>query len=303
MRSLRIAGRALTGADLCIITGVIAERPDWSRWALSRELAERFGWRSATGQLKDMACRELLVKLAAEGLAAVPPPKRVSPSPRRLRPPAVVAHDQTPVVAVLSTVQPVSVSLVVRGSAEDGLLRHLLATHHYLGLDRPTGATVRYLLRAVDGRLLGGALWGSPAWKTAARDRWIGWDAAGRERGLQQVVNNTRYLILPWVRVPHLASHALALMQRRLPGDWWATYGQEVVLAETFVDRSRYAGTCYLAAGWACVGETVGRSRDDRLGRPSVPRKALFMKPLVRDWRRRLGVAEVGCPPAAEVRS
>jgi hypothetical protein len=149
---------------------------------------------------------------------------------------------------------------------------------------------VRYLVQAADGRLLGCALWGSPAWKTAVRDRWIGWDAAQREARLQGVVDNTRYLILPWVRVPHLASHVLGLLVRRLPADWLAAYGQPVVLAETFVDRSRYAGTCYQAAGWELIGETVGRSRDDRSGKGQVPRKTVWMKPLVPDWRRRLGV-------------
>lgn len=288
MTQLRIAGRPLSASDLSFIRAVIAERDDWSRWALSRELAGRMGWYSPTGQLKDMACRELLVKLARDGLVAVPAPRRLTPSPRRLRPPAAVAHDQTPVEGVLARVQPIVVEVVSRGSAADGLLRHLLASYHYLGLDRPTGATVRYLLRGADGRLLGGALWSSPAWKTAARDGWIGWDADRRALGLQSLVNNTRYLILPWVRVPHLASHVLALMQRRVVGDWQAAYGREVVLAETFVDRSRYAGTCYLAAGWQCLGETKGRTRDDRRNQIAVARKTVFVKPLCRDWHQRL---------------
>lgn len=293
MQHLSIAGRPLTSADLSFIAGVISERPDWSRWKLSRELAERLDWRSASGQLKDMACRELLVKLARDGLVAVPPPRRVTPSPQRLKAPAVVSYECEPVECSLSAVQPVSLQLVERKTSEADLVRRLLMDHHYLGLDRTTGATVRYLVRSGDGRLLGCALWSSAAWKTAARDAWIGWSTAQRVELLAQVVDNTRYLILPWVRVPHLASHVLGLMTRRIVVDWQKHYGTTVVVAETFVDTSRYAGTCYRAAGWEVVGETVGRSRDDRFNRLQVPRKAILMKPLVRDWRRRLGLEGV----------
>lgn len=290
MHHLRIAGRPLAESDLNFIARVIAERPDWSRWALSRELAHRLDWRSPTGQLKDMACRELLVKLARDGLVAVPAPKRATPSPRRLRRPEPVPHDRTAVECSLAAVQPVSVGVVERGTPEAELIRHLLVEYHYLGLDRTTGATVRYLVRAQDGRLLGCALWSSAAWKTAARDRWIGWTQAQRAVLLGQVVDNTRYLILPWVRVPHLASHVLGMMTRRIVTDWQRCYGTSVVLAETFVDVSRYAGTCYRAAGWELVGETVGRSRDDRWNHLQVPRKAILLKPLVPQWRRRMGL-------------
>jgi hypothetical protein len=292
MRQLSIAGRPLTAADLSFIASVIAERPDWSRWALSRELAQRLDWRSPTGQLKDMACRELLVKLARDGLVAVPPPKRPTPSPRCVRAPAAVPHDREPVECALAAVQPVTVELVERAAAQAELIRHLLVSYHYLGLNRTTGATVRYLMRANDGRLLGCALWSSAAWKTAARDRWIGWSSQQRVALLAQVVDNTRYLILPWVRVPHLASHILGQMTRRIAVDWRTCYGFDAVLAETFVDTTRYAGTCYRAAGWELVGETVGRSRDDRHNQLQVPRKAILLKPLVRNWRQRLGLED-----------
>lgn len=300
MPGLRIAGRPLESADLDFIRGVIAERPDWSRWKLSREIAQRLQWVTATGQLKDMACRELLVKLDRIGLVAVPAPRRASPSPRgRCRPSAPVACDTAPIACGLKSVQPLTLAVVVRGSTEDRLLRWLLTAHHYLGLDRMTGATVRYALHASDGRLLGCALWASAAWKTRARDAWIGWSAQERSRQLQGVVNNTRFLVLPWVRVPHLASHALGLMVRRIRQDWRASYGTEVVLAETFVDSSRYAGTCYKAAGWEQVGQTTGRTRDDRFSRIEVSVKSVWMKPLCPDWRSRL------LPPASavEVRS
>lgn len=290
MRQLSIAGRSLTAADVSFISGVIAERPDWSRWKLSRELAQRLQWYSPTGQLKDMACRELLVKLARDELVAVPPPKRATPCPSRLRPPAPVPHARDPVECGLAAVQSVSVILVGRKTPEAELIRHLLVEYHYLGLDRTTGATLRYLIRAGDGRLLGCALWGSAAWKTAARDEWIGWSAQQRSALLMRVVNNGRFLILPWVRVPHLASHVLGLMTRRIIADWQVHYGTSLVLAETFVDASRYAGTCYRAAGWELVGETVGRSRDDRHNRMKVPRKIILLKPLVRNWQQQLGL-------------
>jgi hypothetical protein len=289
MHDLRIAGRALIAADLDFIRAVIAERATWSRWALSRELTRRLGWLTPTGQLKDMACRELLVKLDRLQLVTLPPPRRVSPSLRgRCRPAVEVACDQTPVVGILRAVQPVQVEVVARSSADDRLIRWLLASHHYLGLNRMAGATLRYALRAADGRMLGCALWASAAWKTNARDQWIGWSSSMRAEHLQKIVNNTRFLVLPWVQVPHLASHVLGIMARRISADWRTAYGSEVVLAETFVDDSRYAGTCYKAAGWKMVGQTAGRTRDDRSRRISVPRKSVWMKPLCVDWQTRL---------------
>lgn len=304
MLDLRIADRPLESGDLDFIRGVISERPDWSRWKLSREIAQRLRWVTATGQLKDMACRELLVKLDRRGLVAVPAPRRASPSPRgRCRPSAPVACDTSPIECALKLVQPLRITVVVRGSAEDRLLRWLLTAHHYLGLDRMTGATVRYALQASDGRLLGCALWASAAWKTRARDAWIGWSATERSRHLHGVVNNTRFLVLPWVRIPHLASHALGLMVRRIRQDWRAGYGTEVVLAETFVDSSRYAGTCYKAAGWVQVGQTAGRTRDDRFNRIQVAVKCVWMKPLCPDWRAHLLAPAAAAATPLEARS
>jgi hypothetical protein len=286
---LRIAGRPLRRADLAFIRRVIAERPDWSRWHLSRELARRLNWVSPTGQLKDIACRELLVKLDRRQLVPVPKPRRATPSPRgRARAPDPMPCDTTPIHQALPALQPIQLEFVERKSDLDRLIRWLLITHHYLGLNRTVGAALRYLAKAADGRLLACALWSSAAWKTAPRDKWIGWTTAQREAGLQRVVNNSRFLILPWVRVPHLASHLLGLMTRRILPDWRAAYGIDLVLAETFVDTSLYAGTCYKAAGWRLVGTTTGRTRQDRFSCIQGPRKSTFVKPLCANWRRHL---------------
>ena len=289
MASLRIAGRPLEAADLELIHSIIAERSDWSRWALSRELARRFSWYSPSGQLKDMACRTLLVKLDQAGLAPIPAPKQASPSPRVQRVPDPVEHDTDVIAEDLSVLRPLRLTVVAQKTAEDHLIRHLLHSYHYLGFKRTGGATLRYLLHAADGRLVGCALWGSAAWMTAPRDRWIGWNQETRRDRLAGVVNNTRYLIFPWVRVPHLASHGLGLMARHIRKDWWGCYRHEVALAETFVDFSRHSGTCYRAAGWHCVGETTGRSRNEPGQRPVVARKGVFLKPLMPQWRQILG--------------
>lgn len=288
----RIAGREMVAADLEFIRAVLAEEDDWSRWRLSREIARRLEWYSPTGQLKDMACRELLLKLDRRGLITLPAPRCRSPSGHRRKPPPEVPHAQDPVTGVLRTLQPLRLEVVTRGSEADDLIRHLLVRYHYLGLDRTAGATIRYRLQASDGRLLGCALWSSAAWKTAARDRYLGWDASQRQAHLPYLVNNARFLVLPWVRVPHLASHALGLMTRRLRDDWQAAYGLQPLLAETFVDGQRYAGTCYRAAGWQLVGKTVGRSRNDRHHAKQVARKLVFLKPLTRHWCLGLGLEE-----------
>lgn len=288
----RIAGREMLAADLEFVRRLIAEHSDWSRWRLSRVIAEHMGWYSPSGQLKDMACRELLLKLDRRGLIELPAPKCRSPSGHRRKPPPVVPHCQDPIIERLGSLQPITVQIVQRNSDEDMLLRHLVASYHYLGFDRTTGATIRYHLHTADGRLLGCALWSSAAWKTAARDQWLGWTSEQRQDRLAYLVNNVRYLLLPWVRVPHLASHALALMTRRLTRDWQNAYGLTPLLAETFVDQQRYAGICYRAAGWQPVGTTVGRSRNDRDHTMQVARKLIFLKPLTRYWRRGLGLEE-----------
>lgn len=281
---LKIQGRLIGETDVSAINGFLFENPGWNRSALSRELCRRWDWRRPDGQYKDMACRELLCKLETRSLVKLPP--RRTHGPRRAPAVPVVEVDQSPVRCRIAEIQPVSV-VDARGFAgDDATFNHLVRAYHYLGFNRTVGQNMKYLVRGHDGRPLGCLLFGAAAWKCEARDQWIGWDAATRERNLQMVCGNTRFLILPWVEVPHLASHVLGACLRRLPGDWLRRYGTRVALAETFVDSSRFAGTCYKAANWMPVGKTKGRGRQDRHTRSELSVKDIWLFPLRRDFRR-----------------
>ena len=168
------------------------------------------------------------------------------------------------------------------------MFRFLLHRYHYLGLRNGVGENLKYLVRDPRGRPLACVLFGSAAWKAQARDRFIGWEASTRQQRLGGLTNNARFLVLPWVRVPHLASHLLAQVARRVSADWIAKYGHPIYLLETFVDRDRFRGTCYRAAGWRHVGATTGRSRNDVDNTLQVSIKDIYLRPLSRDFRRRL---------------
>ena len=171
---------------------------------------------------------------------------------------------------------------------EQPLVRALVQRHHYLGYRGPVGENLHYLVYDREGRVLACLLFGAPAWKMAARERFIGWDPPSRERALYLVANNMRFLIVPWVEVAHLASHILGRIARRISADWQAKYAHPLVLLETTVERARFAGTCYRAANWQCVGETTGRSRNDRYKRLNVPVKSVWLYPLSSTFRTRL---------------
>jgi hypothetical protein len=254
---------------------------------LRQELCRRWDWRNARGELKDMACRTLLLKLERRGLIDLPPRQGPSVNHRRglgFRP---VAHGTTPIDGSLRDLLPVRLVPADSGS-ERRLWQTLLTSYHYLGFSTRVGKSVSYLAIDGAGRPVACLLFGAAAWKTAGRDRFIGWSAAQRAANLHKVANNMRFLIPPWVRVAHLASHVLGLALRQLPQDWQRRYGHGVFLAETFVDLSRFRGTCYRAANWLLVGETTGRSRNDVRHRLRVPAKAVYVRPLCRDFRARL---------------
>ena len=193
-----------------------------------------------------------------------------------------------PITDALAALQPLQwLAVGPRHPAAADFVRHL-ARHHYLGFGGETGPHLRYLVRDRQGRDLACALFGVAAWQVRARDRFIGWSSLQRREGLWAIVNNTRFLLLPHVRVPHLASHVLGRLLRRLPADWAAKYGRAPLLAESFVERGRFAGTCYRAANWQHVGESCGRSRADREHRLQVPIKDIYLYPLRADFRQRL---------------
>jgi len=286
---IRVQGRCLRAADISWLRSLMESNPEWNRSKLSRHIAEQWHWRNEAGQLKDIAARTLLRKLEERGLIELPPRQRGAPHSRRAkREIQPVLHATERIECSLGDLRPVRLELVTDGAGRD-LFAHLLHAYHYLSYSRPVGQNLAYLIREREGRPLGCLLFGAAAWKAAARDTYIGWGEAARTRHLPLVANNTRFLILPWVRVAHLASHVLGLAARQLSGHWGQKYGHPIHLLETFVERDRFAGTAYLAANWTRLGQTTGRSRNDREHRLEVPVKNVFCYPLHRRFRELLG--------------
>jgi hypothetical protein len=294
-------GRHIGEREIDWMRGLLASHPDWNRTRLSRELCARWNWHNAQGRAKDMAARTLLLKLERAGYVRLPARRGPSPNGRRNRQVAPVAPPSEPVRGPLRDLLPLSVGVVapgspacraaaLRGAGRDDarVFNGLLAHEHYLGHRNTVGENLRYLVRDRHGRAVACALFGSAAWKCAARDAFLGWDRPTRERNLQCLTNNTRFLIPAWVQVPHLASHVLGLIARRIRADWQAKYGHPVHALETFVDRSRFKGTCYRAANWRRVGQTRGRTRNDRAHRIEAPVKDVYLYPLVKDFREAL---------------
>ncbi len=283
-----IQGRRITPGDVALIRGLLTGNPSWNRSRLSRELCERWDWRNEKGRLKDMACRTLLLKLERQGQIRLPARQRPSPNAHRNREITEVPHDCTPIESDLSALRPLRIEPLKADDEDIPLFKFLLHRYHYLGLRNGVGENLKYMVRDQAGRPLACMLFGSAAWKAKSRDAFIGWDSQARERNLPLLSNNTRFLILPWVRVPHLASHLLAQVCRALPGHWMQKYGHPIHLLETFVERDRFRGTCYRAAGWTHVGATAGRSRNDVYATMSVPVKDVFLYPLNADFKQRL---------------
>ena len=274
-----IQGRHLGEADLAAVRSLIETNPGWSRRRISVELAQVWDWRTGTGHLKDMAARSLLLKLEQRGMLILPARRRIAT--RRSPIVGALAENEltlsAAITCALSALQPLRLEAVRAGSPERALLSGYLARHHYLGFGGPVGENIAYLARDRFGRELACLLFSAAAWKTRPRDAWIGWNEATRVRQLSLVANNSRFLILPWVRVPHLASHLLGRIARRLASDWQARYGHPVHLIETFVECGRFRGTCYRAANWTYVGQTQGRTRQDRLHDISAPVKDIYL--------------------------
>jgi hypothetical protein len=279
-----IQGRSLSQEDITQIREWIRTNPSWHRTRLSRELCQQWGWFNHKGQAKDMACRTLLLKLEALGYLTLPKRQGVSPNAYRNRAIQDVFHDTTPIEGSLRELTPLSIE-VVKDKGSLSLFGFLLSRYHYLGYGGSVGENMKYLVLDCRGRPLSCVLFGSAAWKVGCRDRYIGWDRAQRPKRLHLVTNNMRFLVLPWVRIPHLASHVLGRVVGRIGEDWKKIYGHEVVLLETFVDVSRFRGTCYRAANWLLVGRTKGRSRNDRYNTIRVPQKDVYVYPLSSGFR------------------
>jgi len=283
---LKMQGRFVTEAEVNEVRMLLQKHPLWNRSRLSRELCGRWKWRRPDGQIKDMACRELLRKLESRTLIKLPPRQR--PGPGRLPAIEPIEVDQRPVSCRLSDIKPVKIVNASNCADYEKVFNYLVKQYHYLSYGRPVGQNMKYMILGRNERFLGCLLFGAAAWKTEARDRWIGWPTDVRERNLGLICNNTRFLILDWVKVPHLASHAFGACLRRLPRDWRRRYGTDIAMVETFVDTMRYAGTCYKAANWFKIGQTKGRSRQDRDRKLKVSVKDVFVYPLRSDFRQLL---------------
>ena len=284
-----IQGRPISGEHVAEIRRLIEAHPGWSRRRISEALAQHWEWRNAAGQLKDMAARTLLVKLHQRELIRLPERRR-QPARRtpRLGPDLFDTLIPQGLVADLSSLRPLEIRLVAPKEPDYHLFQRYLVQHHYLSYGGPVGENLGYLVRSGAGVDLACVLFGAAAWKCAARDRWIGWSADQRAAGLQYVANNCRFLILPWVRVRALASHLLSQIAQRIDRDWQRRYGHRLYLLETFVQADRFRGTSYQAANWIHVGQTTGRTRQDRHHRLQAPVKDIYLYPLARDVRQQL---------------
>jgi len=286
---LTLQGRDLHESDLVEIRDIILAHPCWSRRRLAVELAQVWNWRTATGQVKHFAAYSLLRKLEQRGCITLPALRRkfYPRLPLRFAPNSEPAVRPT-IIEALTNLLPLSLEIVRAGHPDCILFSRYLACYHYLSYRGAVGENLGYLVRDRQGRELACVLFGAAAWKTQPRDAWIGWDPLTRARKLSFLTNNTRFLILPWVRAPHLASHILGRITRRLANDWRAKYNHPVYLVETFVDRELFKGTCYRAANWSCVGQTKGRSRQDRFRTLHVPVKDIYLYPLTPGFREQL---------------
>jgi hypothetical protein len=285
---LTVQGRRMATEDILRIRQLITDHPGWSRRRLSEVLCAEWDWRNGSGRLKDMATRTLLVKLEARGLIRLPARRRIPSNRMAARQAPRQTWDTTPVTGTLRELG----TLTLREVSTDGAARirfaAALAEFHYLGYRGTVGENLQYMVTDKTGRLLACLLFGSAAWKCRARDQFIGWAPERRARHLHLLTNNTRFLILPFVRVPHLASWILGRVLRRLSADWQKKYGHAIVLVETFVERERFAGTSYQASNWIRLGVTTGRSRQDRRHTLRVPVKDVHLYPLDRRFREEL---------------
>lgn len=265
--SIVIQGRQIGQPELELVRNLLAQHSDWHRTGLSRELCRRWAWRNAAGQSQDMACRSLLLKLEKAGLIRLPPRRGPSVNERRHRSVPIVPHRQETIAEPLRQLLPLEIGVVASAGEDAALFRCLIAQHHYLGVRSAAGENLKYLVRDRRGRLLGCLWFAGAAWRCKARDRFIGWDDQARRRNLPCLANNTRFLVLPWVRVDNLASHLLSRLAGRISRDWHEKYGHGLHALETFVDRSRFTGACYRAANWLRVGQSTGRTRNDVVNR------------------------------------
>jgi hypothetical protein len=271
-------GREFSSDDIQAIRGLMELAPSLQRTPLSRKLCELFKWTKANGELKDMSCRVALLRMQADGLITLPPSRMPRGRSPPSFPPTPATDAQTPLLQPVHelgglTLQPLT------GTAASRLWNEYIARYHYLGYTPMSGSQMRYNVFA-DDRLVALLSFGASAWRLAGRDRFIGWQERERLKNLQLVVNNARFLILPWIQSKGLASKIQSKVARQLPVDWHRRYGYSPVLLETFVESERHRGTCYKAANWIHAGQTSGRGKKSTVHHPIIPIKDIWLYPL-----------------------
>lgn len=287
----RYRGQEIGSEQIAFLREFIREHRTSSRWKLSRQLCEALGWKQANGALRDMVCRGLLLMLERAGQIELPPVRRrIRGQCRTERPrPDAVLIDTSPLEIPLKELGPVEIQ-PVRRTADEPLFNSLMEHFHYLAYEQPVGEHLKYLVWA-QGRPIACLAWSSAPRHLGSRDRYIGWSAEARRRNIRFIAYNTRFLILPWIRVPHLASHILAKVTRALSAEWERMYGHPVYFAETFIDPGRFRGACYRAANWQLLGLTTGRGKNDHTNKPNRPIKEVLGLPLTRRFREYLSQA------------
>jgi hypothetical protein len=288
MVEFKYRGREISQEDILYIRALIERHPNESRRTLSTQLCAAWQWRQANGALRDMVCRGLLLMLERAGQITLPPVSYVRHNPlaKRVRPEPVLI-DATPIEGPLRDLQPLEFA-TVRRTSDEPLFNSLMEEHHYLGYEQPVGEHLKYLVWA-QGRPIACLAWSSAPRHLGSRDRYIGWSAEARRRNIRFIAYNTRFLILPWVRVEHLASHILGRMAARIPADWQAMYGHPIYFLETFVDPERFRGTCYRAANWVLLGKTTGRGKQSNSYVPNRSIKEVLGYRLTKRFRELLG--------------
>lgn len=290
----RYRSRSLSAEDIAGLRSLIAQNPQASRWRLSKLVCEAWGWRQSNGVLCDVVCRSLMLGLHRAGHIELPEKKFSPPNNAALHRKRVTDDrvNQSPLECAFSQLPALTVRQV-RRTKDEGLFNGLIERHHYLGYSQPVGEHLKHMVFASD-RPVACLGWSSAPWHIGPRDRLIGWTPAVRRKNLHLIAYNTRFLILPWVKVKHLASHILGLAMRNISDDWQKAYGHPVHYLESFVDTERFAGTCYKAANWLCLGQTTGRGIKDKKHIVSLSLKDVLGYPLSRDFREKLCVAPAG---------
>lgn len=284
-------GRTFGEGEIGEISEIVGSCQGLSRTELANTVCELFTWKRSSGKLKSVECRQFLEHLASKGVIDLPKRKKGRPKGSKTKVKRTKEGGvEKPITGKAKDFFPLHLKRVTSKEKRD-LWYEYVDRYHYLGYQLPFGAQLRYFIEGTKGtnKILGCLQFSSPAWKMRPRDRWIGWNDEQRERNLQRIINNSRFLILPWVNVKNLASSVLALASRVVPGDWERCYGYRPVLLETLVDKRRFKGTCYKAANWIYAGTTTGRGRMDRYNeRKGQSPKEIYVYPLMRRFRKEL---------------